>query len=92
MTEIEQRIPFEKHRERQSHLPFIEELDKILSVCPELVEFVIYPNDDMVDILIDWATYCVITERQYHLLVGDDPSLDKNFNKDDDNKASSLQE
>jgi hypothetical protein len=53
MTEIEQRIPFEKHNDRHSHLPFIEELYKTLSVCSEMVEFVIRPNDDMVDILID---------------------------------------
>lgn len=90
MTEIEQRIPFEKHSDRQSHLPFIEELDKILSVCPELVEFVIRPDDDMVDILIDWATYYVITERQYHLLVGDAPSLDKDPRKNDNDKANPL--
>ncbi|MBO7716522.1 MAG: hypothetical protein J6S85_23355 [Methanobrevibacter sp.] len=49
---IEQEIPFEEYRDRQLRLPFIEELDKILSAHPEMVEFVIHPHDDMVDVKI----------------------------------------
>lgn len=52
MTAIEQEIPFEEYRNKQLHLPFVEELDKILSVHPEMVEFVIRPHDDMVDVKI----------------------------------------
>lgn len=90
MTVIEQEIPFEEYRDRQLHLPFVEELDKILSIHPEMVEFVIHPHDDMVDVKIWGATYCVITKRQYHLLADDESSLNKDFRKDDDNKANSL--
>lgn len=83
MTAIEQKIPFEEYRDRQLHLPFIEELEKIFSVNPEMVEFVIRPRDDMVDVKIGGDTHYVITKRQYHLLTDDEPSLDLNLNKDD---------
>lgn len=69
---IEQEIPFEEYRDKQLRLPFIEELDKILSAHPEMVEFVIRPHDDMVDVQIGWTTYYVITKRQYHLLVDEE--------------------
>ena len=68
---IEQEIPFEEYKNKQLRLPFVEELDKILSAHPELVEFVIHPRDDMVDVKIGWATYYVITKKQYHLLADD---------------------
>lgn len=90
MTAIEQEIPFEEYRNKQLRLPFIEELDKILSVYPEMVEFIVRPNDDMVDVQIGWEIFYVITKRQYRLLIDNDPSLDKNLNKDDDDKANSL--
>lgn len=83
MTAIEQEIPFEEYRDKQLRLPFVEELDKILSAHPEMVEFVIHPHDDMVDVKIGWATYYVITKRQYHLLADDEPSLDWNPDEDD---------
>lgn len=87
---IEQEIPFEEYKNKQLRLPFVEELDKILSAHPEMVEFVIHPHDDMVDVKIWGATYYVITKRQYHLLADDESSLNKDPRKDDDNKASSL--
>lgn len=80
---IEQEIPFEEYRDRQLHLPFIEELEEILSIHPEMVEFVIHPHNDMVDVKLGWTTYCFITKKQYHLLADDEPSLDWSLDKDD---------
>ena len=80
---IEQEIPLEEYRDKQLHLPFIEELEEILSIHPEMVEFVIHPHNDMVDVKLGWTTYCIITKKQYHLLADDEPSLDWSLNKDD---------
>lgn len=66
---IERKIPFEEFKDKQLNIPFIEELSSMLSVQPDLVEFVIHPHDDMVDVNIDWTTLYVITKRQYLLLM-----------------------
>ena len=66
---IERKIPFEEFKDKQLNIPFIEELDTILSAHPDLVEFVMRPHDDMVDVNIDWTTLYVITKRQYLLLM-----------------------
>lgn len=69
---IERKIPFEEYKNKQLYLPFPEELEKILSAHPELVEFVVHPHDDMVDVMMCGDIYYVITKRQYHLLVDDE--------------------
>ena len=93
---IDKNIEYEMTRHpREDRLMELQEtintgMFKIMTTYPVHIEFKLKPKDEWVKVYYRWQYICSITQAQYLRFVDDESSLNKDFRKNDNDKAKSL--
>lgn len=64
-------LPFKEYEDKQLHIPFYEEIAKILEKNPRSVEFKFKLHTDLVDVYVGDRLLYKITKEEYEKLTGE---------------------